>query len=199
HAVLTLIIGGVTCAGAAISAWNGRRVYESLRPGVDAPAQIAFTLEAPATTASLLVRETVVQSPRIAAQFVGKLGWLDTPMPAWLVVLDCFFLLLLSLADGPVRWMLWSERTALAVVSAATIFAIALSQYVIWTPLRADFVAGMQGRYFLPVAPFALAVLNLRRQAPSWLRLWIPLMTSLVSTIGIVTAMIVLARRYYGA
>ena len=42
---------------------------------------------------------------------------------------------------------------------------LSLSQYVTWTPLGAGLVDGLQGRYFLPVAPVAAILFYNRRLA----------------------------------
>ena len=41
-------------------------------------------------------------------------------------------------------------------------------KYVAWTPLGAGFVEGLQGRYFLPLAPAAALLLYNRRLAGRW-------------------------------
>jgi uncharacterized membrane protein len=52
-------------------------------------------------------------------------------------------------------------------VAAAYCFAVVLIFYLVWTPVSADEIWGVQGRYFVPVLPLmAVVVAALYRRAP---------------------------------
>ncbi len=94
-------------------------------------------------------------------QFIGTLGWTDTPLPGAAIIAYSLVLALAAVASGvgPAR------RTFVTVVSVgATIIAIFAIQYFTWSSPGQDVVAGVLGRYFLvPVLAAGLALPALGR------------------------------------
>jgi uncharacterized membrane protein len=91
----------------------------------------------------------------LGEQLVGRLGWLDTPLPPVFVLMAAGILVLtfLSTTAGRARrpWL-----PAAAVFGGMLILCVSL--YFAWTPPGFPMVEGLQGRYFLPfAAAFALA------------------------------------------
>jgi len=58
------------------------------------------------------------------------------------------------------------QRLLFYGIFAAVLVVVAASQYVVWTPVGAGDVRGLQGRYFLPAAPLLVLALH-RRPARS--------------------------------
>jgi uncharacterized membrane protein len=85
------------------------------------------------------------------------------------------------------RW----QRGILAAVIVASLLILSLSQYLIWTELGAGVIEGLQGRYFLPIAPLALLLVASNR-----LR-WSRWPVAIVAVVGNGMALIALARHYY--
>jgi hypothetical protein len=119
---------------------------------------------------ALAARTLAAHGPMLAEQFVGVLGWLDTPLPgpyrlaAWTVLG-----LAAALAWGRSRPSGWRGLApTAAAVALVVVDAIFLTLYLQWTPLGAPVVEGVQGRYFLPVA--AVAALALEGRPASGLR-----------------------------
>jgi uncharacterized membrane protein len=94
-------------------------------------------------------------------QLIGVLGWLDTPLqPMAYPVLG-----LLLLASFCVPLDLPPHiRLRIAALYATTVLAYCLTVflifYLVWTPLAADRVHGVQGRYFLVVLPLLAIMLS---------------------------------------
>ena len=94
-------------------------------------------------------------------QSIGVLGLFDTVLPGWvypaisLLVLGTFFApLSLARPDS-------YEIPALAAVTTlAYIVVVYLISYMVFTPLDADRVWGVQGRYFIPIFPLLAIVLG---------------------------------------
>src|SRR5690606_25622261 len=133
-----------------------------------------------------VIRASLDRSVARMAEMVGNLGWLDTPLPTWLIAgwgLACVVVLALALRQG---W--WRDRFVLVGMVAATVglpVAAELSQ-------AADLGLFWQGRYTLPVA-VGVAVLagwvlsrtdRLEAAVVGWL---VPLTVGLVS-VGHLTA-----------
>ncbi|HXC90287.1 MAG TPA: DUF2142 domain-containing protein [Stellaceae bacterium] len=90
-------------------------------------------------------------------EFIGVLGWLDTPLPRWFVrgagiALAASFLGACAAPPGPRPWL----PLMIAIGGVGAVFA---AEYLVWTRPFAPFVDGVQGRYFVPLAPvLALAL-----------------------------------------
>ncbi len=94
----------------------------------------------------------------------GKLGWLDTEIPDYLVY--GFWLLLFLSAVKVAREKQYIQTGArfLAVGSSVvTVLAIFGVFLLTWTAAGADHIDGVQGRYFLPLLPVLLPCLRNRR------------------------------------
>ena len=89
--------------------------------------------------------------------FIGNFGGLDTPLGSGTYSAFTFLLLLLALVTFQ-----WSRERFLrlstislvcgGLVAVAVLFFLLL---VAWTPYRAPFIQGVQGRYFVPILAFA--------------------------------------------
>jgi uncharacterized membrane protein len=91
-------------------------------------------------------------------QVIGVLGLFDTVLRPWLyptigILLVAAFVARLHL---PMR-----SRCATAALLTALgyAFAVFLILYIVWTPVQADMVWGVQGRYFVPVLPLIAVAL----------------------------------------
>jgi uncharacterized membrane protein len=93
-------------------------------------------------------------------QLIGVLGWLDTPLHGWVYpVLGIALLVAMSdrlpLPIGPRGWIV-TVGALTAVGYTAFVYFIF---YVTWTPIDAEQIWGIQGRYFLPLlSTVAIAV-----------------------------------------
>jgi uncharacterized membrane protein len=139
--------------------WSGTTVQTPLvRPdAVLSPAgQVGHLISNPAAAFELAFRTLAEQGRGYWSGFIGILGWLDTPLPAAYYTAAGIMLALAfagSLSLGRDRdWRLLTPGVLLALVLAAG--GVFLALYVIWTPVAAPVVEGVQGRYFLPLAVF---------------------------------------------
>jgi uncharacterized membrane protein len=118
--------------------------------------------------------------PRLVQGFIGNLGWLDTPLPPPVVFLYVVALLAVAAAEGGPTVMDPPRRVLLAVMVALVAAAIAAAMYL-YSPiersphfpsnsLNPSVIEGMQGRYFIPLAPVVLLLLSscLSRWRPVW-------------------------------
>jgi hypothetical protein len=151
--------------------WVVARDYFSLgklREGVVPAAQMRGVLGAPGHFLVLAAGDYFHHAKLYVVSFVGNLGWMDTPLPSVVVLLWLALLLLAAVTGGDpdVRFAGW-QRGLAAAVAAASLLALSLSQYVSWTPLGAAYIEGLQGRYFLPLAPLLAVLLHNRAWAPA--------------------------------
>jgi uncharacterized membrane protein len=136
----------------------------------------AFVVQQPLEFARALFRTWRILSLNYADNFVGTLGWLTISLPRWLVWSWVGMLLTTALAAAEVR-LTAAQRAVCLVVAGGSALSVFL---LLWTMQmrRADFVElgmnsgvipGVQGRYFIPVAPVLLLAISSgrRRLKPS--------------------------------
>ncbi|MBI5330564.1 MAG: DUF2142 domain-containing protein [Betaproteobacteria bacterium] len=128
-------------------------------PGVAPALQWRHVLEHPLFSTAAVVLMTLVQLPAYAQQFVGRLGWLDTALPLYVILGFLLALFWLFRRDRPVQGWTPAQR-GIAFLILCVPFLIALAQYLYWTPVGEFDVDGVQGRYYIP--PVLLLSLLLR-------------------------------------
>jgi hypothetical protein len=185
-------------AALTIASWGAYQMDLPQRPGAERVLRDAL-LE-PGRVARLFVNDVLQHGLRYLAQAIGaQLGWLDTRVPWWAVSLYGAMLAVLGALDAdpavaPTRW----QRVTLGVVVVTALVAMVASQYAVFTPYRAALIEGVQGRYFLPLAPAAALLIQSRRGAG---RVELDRYAGWVAApveIGLAAALVAAARRYYG-
>src|SRR5262249_30498242 len=178
--LLILIIGpallaaiGWTLLGAGdVAAWRLADLTGKDAQQFDPLWKLGFMLEHPLHFAGAVAGTFEAKNlPELWWQVIGVLGLFDTVLRAWtypvisLLLIGTFF----SRFDLARALRL---RVALASLATTLAYGIALLAifYLVWTPIDADHVWGIQGRYFLPVLPLAaIAVAALvDRGPPQW-------------------------------
>lgn len=158
----------LVAAGLAASLWTARRGIASLRPDavVTSGEQARTMMADPLAFLALAGSDYVMHAPRYAAQAVGNLGWLDTPLPVPLLAGYALLLLGVALAGGSREVAVPARlRLLLAALAALSLLLVSVALYVTWTPAGAAGIEGIQGRYLIPLAPFVVPLLVSRRWA----------------------------------
>jgi uncharacterized membrane protein len=101
-------------------------------------------------------------------QVIGVLGLFDTVLRSWVYPTLSLILFSTFLVRLPLDL---AARLRIAILSGVTILAyfavVYLIAYLVFTPMNADSVWGVQGRYFVPVLPLiVLLVATLLNWAP---------------------------------
>jgi uncharacterized membrane protein len=92
---------------------------------------------------------------------IGYLGWLDTPLPRWLIYAYLIVLVLAASLDREKRQVLSGSQIAvIAGVLVANTVLIFLMLYLSWSDVGASVIEGIQGRYFIPLLPLALILIS---------------------------------------
>jgi uncharacterized membrane protein len=124
-------------------------------------------------------------------QVIGVLGLFDTVLRAWFY--DLIGLLLVATFVSPLGNGRRAACALAALVTAlAYCLAIFLIFYLIWTPVYADQIWGVQGRYFVPVLPLLAAAMAaaLNRGPDSRLTAAFAITLGLLSGVGSIDAIL---------
>lgn len=132
------------------------RDFEARNPS----AQLRFLLTHPLSFAVALRHTLVWDGHDTIRNLIGDFGWMGMPLPVWFYRITYLFFagVLLCIA---VNWKRISLSKILpgGVAAASMLLAIALAGYVLWSPVGANVIGLLQGRYFIPVlAIFAFFV-----------------------------------------
>ena len=180
--------------GLALSAAMVSRQYYPPRPEANPKVQLQSIMSHPAHVATLIAKDFAAQCAGYRDQFVGRLGWVDVPLSGFLTA-AAFYLLFVVAVTRDVGITPLARLFAL-LLTLALLFAVSLSQYVVWTPPGVTYVDGIQGRYFLPVAlVLLLPVVSLvRNKRVAIATLILYALTGFAINID---AFVVLVKRYY--
>jgi uncharacterized membrane protein len=130
--------------------------------GDDPAVQLRWIEHHPIAYTTNVCRSLASQTYPMLYSGIGILGWLDTPMPRG------FFYLYLILLAGSI--FLGDEKHPLHVqprliaagVSLACITLITTAVYLVWDKIGQSPIIGLQGRYFLPIAPLLFLIFRRR-------------------------------------
>ncbi|MEI7663761.1 MAG: DUF2142 domain-containing protein, partial [Bacteroidota bacterium] len=93
----------------------------------------------------------------ILNNFVGNMGWLDTFIPNSLVNLYLIVLLITAVCMAEADIQLgWHRKLFMFLLFMASLLAIESAMYVYTSFVAQEKLFGIQGRYFIPLAPLLL-------------------------------------------
>ena len=122
---------------------------------------LSFVMNQPVSYLALLLKTFYVQFSGIARMFVGVLGWLDTLLPKFVTIVYVVAILLSSLdisSKASHRVGAYPRLTGL-FCAFTSVLALCTALFVNWPQQGYEQLAGLQGRYFIPLAPYALLCL----------------------------------------
>jgi uncharacterized membrane protein len=131
-------------------------------PFVSPRRQLDFLIHHPMAFAQVPFYSAQRDGWLIILSFVGKLGWMNVQLAPFFVVAYIVALVLVSRPDAathkfPKFWLLALVTTLIILASVeATLVAVDMS----WTPVSQLQVDGLQGRYFIPIAPVVLLLIT---------------------------------------
>lgn len=121
---------------------------------VAAPVQLMYVVRHPLHAAHILASTLRLMGWTYMRQFVGVLGRLQVDLGAVSDGAAVAALLVAALSGigktgkGLVSW----RNAATGGILAGSILAVFMALYMIWTPVAAPLIEGIQGRYFIPIA-----------------------------------------------
>jgi hypothetical protein len=159
--------------------------------------QLEFITHHPLGYAKVMAA-TTAEHGKIWMDQLGFLGWLDVFVNPLAMQVLFLFVLLVALGDHDAG-LVPSQRLRLIAGCTAVLCGVVIltAVYICGCPVRAKLIVGIQGRYFLPIAPLLLLPLSNRlievRTRPGFL-------LALVAGVGsgiLLVALLGALRRYY--
>ncbi len=131
--------------------------FKTPSPNVSSSEQIWYVMGSPLTFASLVWKDLLASGPQHIQEYIGTLGWMDTRLENWLIIVYCMLLVFMALVDHRQTLIIgWLDKLKLAAILAACYVVTITLLYIYWTPLRSESIEGFQGRYLIPIAPLFL-------------------------------------------
>lgn len=132
-------------------------------------------------------------------EFVGILGYLDTPLPQFIVYPYFGILLLSPLIDSEIKIKSLKNRVMLGGTFFLNLITMCTLLYLSSSPYKADYVTGIQGRYFIPFFYCLMLMLSIKFKGKSY-KFFTKYKSEffiLVSIITLSTTIFCIIQRYY--
>jgi uncharacterized membrane protein len=188
-----------------ISVGPGLDAKIRLTDDVSARAQFQWLAQNPFRFAPVLLETFHLKGWVFLQGYVGLIGWLDMYLPAAFVIGYLILLIVACLPseDKPPLPPPWRAAAVVLPAVVCSFLIIALLSYLYWTPVRAAFIDGIGGRYFIPLSPAVLLVICCAMRRASRFRLACSARTLnalmiLISVIVGIYFVAVVRNRYYG-
>jgi uncharacterized membrane protein len=178
-------------AGGYLSSLFAKTSATFMRPDVDPHAQIELIKHHPLHAAGIVAADLAHHAVAYGEQMIGTLGWLTIPLPSAVILVVVALLVLVALMAGPRLTVM--QRVLAAVIAIASIVTVELSEYISWTAAGANLIEGVQGRYFIPIAPLLLVAISRPAVPPRW----IPIVIASVMTIANGAAVFAMWQHYF--
>jgi uncharacterized membrane protein len=196
-----------------LRAWSSLTYAHSLAPAsAESQSPFGALLSSPLGFVWRVAWSYVYFLSNLVHEFIGNLGWLDTQVPSAVVFLYVAALLAAAAVEGGPTVMDPPRRVLLAVIVALVAAAIAAAIYL-YSPVersphfpssspKPDVIEGMQGRYFIPLAPVVLLLLS--SCVSRWRRWWarvdqarLPRVAGAFSAACLAISVVTVVLRYY--
>jgi Predicted membrane protein (DUF2142) len=178
-------------AGAYLSSLFAKTSATFMRPEVDPHAQLELVKHHPLHAAGIVATDLAHHAVEYGQQMIGTLGWLTIPLPSAVMLAVAVLLVFVALMAGPRLSAM--QRLLAAIIAIASIVTVELSEYISWTALGANGIEGVQGRYFIPIAPLLLVSISRPAVPPRW----IPIVIASVMTIVNGAAIFAMWQHYF--
>jgi uncharacterized membrane protein len=125
---------------------------------INASQQISYVLDHPWNFIAVSYKTMQVEGDLLLRELVGVFGWIDYDFN---YVMYYLFTLLAGIVFFQVaqREVVFLKSGQVAAIFAAIVLttgALFFSLYAVWSPVGADAISGLQGRYFLGLLPFLI-------------------------------------------
>jgi uncharacterized membrane protein len=187
---------------AAVALWSAavKPIYLPYR--IDIPInpdeQLALIIKNPLNFIFIAVKNYFFNFGYYLKTFFGQLTWLDLYVPLYLIAFNCFVIAAVAVFDKDSTKTLPKFYEYLFVtIIAGTALIVSALLYMTWSPVGGDLIEGIQGRYFIPVAP--LFFLLFYENKITWKRFaeFAPLIVFAAVVFSMIITLLTVINRYY--
>ena len=166
------------------------------KPDIFPEQQVTFILTHPIAYTKVFITSVIGQIESYVKVFIGRFGWMDTPLPKWHYHIWGLFLLLTILTDGCRDIIVRGFHKVIYFFIFSAIFTLIVTLlYIYWNPVGAEKMLLVQGRYFIPIAPlFFLCFYNNPLRYDSFVK---PVFIGFVTILSLANALFVIYNRFY--
>jgi uncharacterized membrane protein len=116
--------------------------------------QLIYIFNHPLEFILVLGRTLYYQGPALVRQYIGVLGWLDTKLPIFLTISYLVMLMIVSLATNQKDIVIsYKQKIIIFIIIIFNVTLVGTLLYLGSTPVGGSIIKGLQGRYFIPIAP----------------------------------------------
>jgi len=166
------------------------------RPNVSAISQLLYIINDPVNYIHVLGKTFFIYWHVYITGWVGRLGWFDTVLPSKCIDVYLLMLVFTALTDSKTDMVIdVKKRSIIFITLMLELILIVSLIYLSFNTIGFTYIAGVQGRYFIPVGPlFCLLFYNkfcfITGNKIKWA-------TSSFSVIFLGISLFVLINRYY--
>jgi len=139
------------------------QIYVPILPGHDPNAQIEWMRSHPFEFIQIALQTYSEFIWQYLHEWVGVFGWLDAPLPVAYVVTYLTIALFFAVSSFRPHVYLSSQQKLFVGAIAFLTVGVLTSLAYLWNDVGAVRIAGIQGRYFIPIAPLIGMLLYQRR------------------------------------
>jgi uncharacterized membrane protein len=135
-------------------------------PDVSASAQLHEFAGHPFGFVPLLSDTLFHQWWTMLRHYVGLVGWDDLLVPSWLAA--AYLVLLILACAQPISLPALKTLLIVSCVVVSAFLIIAFLEYLYWTPVGANTIQGINGRYLIPLSPPVFILLGVLSRRLRW-------------------------------
>lgn len=161
----------------AFTFWNlkvlsvAENIHLVLKPGenISSQGQLHNIIQSPLRFILVLLNTLLLKSGTLLTMgFIGIFGWLDIALPFIGYILFVCILTLSILYESTSKSAIklisvFANKFLLVLLSSTLLMFVSL--YIGYSPVGSSFVDGLQGRYFIPLAPLAIPFLVRKKKS----------------------------------
>lgn len=164
--------------------------------GVNSREQVKFILSSPIIFIKGFVVSLVKNIPGYVSQ-LNQFGWLTYSMPRALTYLLNTFLVVVLIGYPSQSKLTKKTNIGVLLVSLGVYVATCFTLYITWTTVGADFILGVQGRYFVPVIGLLSLLWPYRIKCKENKKEFVDYIFMCVSVLFAIIYLIVVTNQYY--
>lgn len=160
--------------------------------------QLAFIINHPLKFITLAARNYIFSLGYYLKTFFGQLTWFDLYVPTYLIVFIYLVIVGAALLDKDSKKTISKiNKFIFLSIITGTAFIISALLYMSWSPIGGDFVEGIQGRYFIPVAPLIFLLFYQHKLNWRHFRGFAPLIVAATVIFSLIITLLTIYQRYY--